>query len=278
MRKLLHSVGRAFAYSLILLTALFIIYPILFTFVTSIKSTKEYFLNPVGFAVNAPTLGNYINILSNFNFFPKLLNTAIVVFISMVLIFLFAVPSAYYLCNIQRAMVKRAAFIFCFLFMFIPEEVLILPEYNMMSALGLVNNYLSVIILFFTSSLPEVIFLFTIYFGLIPEEIRNAAHLDGVDELSYLTKIVVPISISPIIVVMITTAISLWNSFLIPMVLLYEEDCKLLLPSLSGLITKHSPDPTYQMAGVFLSLIPLIIVYIIHRKQIFESSIGGAIR
>ena len=278
MKRTRYNFFRIIVYLLFLLTAVFIVYPLLFAFVTSIKPTREYFLDPVGLNVASPTFVNYINIISNFRFFSKLLNTSLVVFISTALICLFAVPSAHYLSNRRGTLLKRTVLIFCFLFMFIPEEVLILPEYNMMSDLGIINNYLSVILIYFTSLLPEAIFLLSIYLGLIPQEIKNAAEIDGADELSYLVKIVIPISKSPIYVVMVTTVISLWNSFLVPMVMLYEEEYKLLLPSLSGLITKHSPDPTYQMAGVVLSLIPLIIVYFVFRRKIFESSIGGAIQ
>lgn len=278
MEKIRFYSSRIIVYALCILTGVFIVYPLIFTFITSIKPTKEYFLDPIGMIIVSPTFDNYKNIINNFDFFQKLTNTSLVVFASTLLVFMFAVPSAYYLNNHENAQFKRTTILFCFLFMFIPEEVFILPEYNMMSDFGLINNYFSVILIYFTSLLPEAIFLLSIYFGLIPEEIKNAAQIDGTDELSYLVKIVIPLSISPIIVVMMTTAIALWNSFLTPMVMLYEEKYKLLLPSLSGLITKHNSDPTYQMAGILLSLIPLVIVYLFFRKKIFESSIGGAIR
>lgn len=269
---------RIIQYMFIAITAIFIIYPLLFTLLTSLKTKEGYISNPYGLDITNLTLDNYIKILENFDFMSKLMNTFVVVGISIVLILLLAIPSAYCINALKRKSLQAVIIVSCFALMFIPEEVLILPEYNLMSKLGMINNYLSVIIIFVASSLPEAIFLLTIYFKAVPEEVIGAAKIDGADDLYCLLNVVIPISKAPIIVVGITTVISLWNTFLIPMMMLYEDDKKLLVPSLSGLITKHSTTPTYQMAGMFLAIIPLVVTYIIFKKHIFENSIGGAIK
>lgn len=269
---------RIIQYMFIAITAIFIIYPLLFTLLTSLKTKEGYISNPYGLDITNLTLDNYIKILENFDFMSKLMNTFVVVGISIVLILILAIPSAYCINALKRKSLQAVIIVSCFALMFIPEEVLILPEYNLMSKLGMINNYLSVIIIFVASSLPEAIFLLTIYFKAVPEEVIDATKIDGADDLCCLLNVVIPISKAPIIVVGITTVISLWNTFLIPMMMLYEDDKKLLVPSLSGLITKHSTTPTYQMAGMFLAIIPLVVTYIIFKKHIFENSIGGAIK
>ena len=205
-----------------------------------------------------------------------MLNTTFVVLISTIVSMIMAIPASYYLHKTKNSRFKMLIVLFCFLFMFIPEEIIILPEFDIMSKLGLINKYLSVILIFIAASLPEEIFILLIYFGLVPREIINSGEIDGANDFYCLFRIVVPIAKAPITVVTITTGISLWNSFLVPMLFLYDEKCKMLLPSLSGLITKHSTTPTYQMAGVFLSMLPLLITYLIFKKQIFQNSIGGA--
>ena len=269
---------RFFQYFVIVVSSMFVLYPLLFTFITSLKTKEEYIQNPYGICGQELTFSNYQKILSNFNFLEKFTNSAFVVLISIFFIMILSIPSAYYLKKIKNLGIRTIIILFCFALMFVPEEVIILPEYNMMSKLGLINNFLSVIIIFVSSSLPEVIFLLYIYMALVPKEIIDAARLDGVNEMSCLLYVIIPILKAPIIVVTITTIISLWNSFLVPMLMLYEEEVKLLVPSLSGLITKHSTTPTYQMAGMFLSMIPIVITYIIFKKHIFENSIGGAIK
>ena len=270
--------NKIIQYSFIIITVIFIIYPLFFTFITSLKTKDVYISDPFGIDIYKLTLNNYAKILMNFDFFAKFMNTLIVVVISILLILFLAIPSAYCINTIKRKFIQTILIFSCFALMFIPEEVLILPEYNLMSKLGLINNYLSVILIFVASSLPEVVFLLSIYFKAIPHEIIDSAKIDGADNFHCLFHIVTPMSKAPIIVVAITTVISLWNTFLIPMMMLYEESKKLLIPSLSGLITKHSTSPTYQMAGMFLAIIPLIIVYVIFKKRIFENSIGGAIK
>lgn len=262
----------------IMVSVLFIAYPLGFTLLTSLKSKEAYILDPLGIDFTRLTLQNYVNIIHNFDFARKLGNTVIVVFCSVLILFLIAIPAAYQIISIRNLKIQTILTVLCFAFMFIPEEVLILPEYNMMSALGLINNYLSVIVSFVSSSLPEVLFMLTVYLRLIPQEVLQAAQIDGADHFQCLTEIVIPLSKSPIIVVIISTTISLWNSFLVPMLMLSDERYKMLLPSLGGLVTKHSTTPTYQMAGVFLSMIPLIVVYCVFKEQIFQNSIGGAVR
>lgn len=271
-------IKRTFQYILIAITALFIVYPLLFTLLTSFKTKEGYLVNPFGIDFENITFANYFKILTNFDFISKLANTAFVVGTSVLIILILAIPSAYYMNTIKNKAIKTTLIVVFFALMFIPEEVLVLPEYNLMTKIGLINNYWSVIIIFVTSSLPEAIFLLSMYFEAIPSDILNAAKLDGADDFYCLTYFVIPIAKSPIIVVTVTTTISLWNAFLVPMLMLYEEEKKLLIPSLSGLITKHSSSPTYQMAGMILSMIPLVITYIVFKKQIFENNIGGSIK
>ena len=270
-------IGKIVKYIVIIISALFILYPLFFSIITSLKSKETYVESPLGVSFDSLSFDNFIKISNNFNFLQKMSNTALVVVTSLLIIFAFSIPSAFYLCNMKNRIVKHFLTIICFSFMFIPEEVLIIPECNLMSKLGLINNYFSVIIIFVAISLPECIYLLHMYFSLIPSTIVNAARLDGATELQCLKRLVIPVCKGPIIVVLFTTGIALWNSFLIPMLMLYDEDKKLLLPSLSGLITKHSTTPTYQMAGLLLSMIPLVFVYIVFRRHIYEISINGAI-
>lgn len=269
--------GKIIKFIVVFLSALFILYPLFFSVITALKSKEAYIESPLGVSLDSMSLDNFIKITNNFDFVHKMGNSAFVVITSLIIIFAFSIPAAFYLCNMKSRVAKHFLTIICFSFMFIPEEVLILPEYNLMSKLGLINNFLSVIIIFVAVSLPECIYLLYMYFSLVPNTIINAARSDGATELQCLKRLVVPICKGPILVVLFTTGIALWNSFLIPMLMLHDEDKKLLLPSLSGLITKHSTTPTYQMAGLLLSMVPLVLVYFIFRRHIYEISINGSI-
>ena len=261
----------------VVLSALFILYPLFFSVITALKSKEGYVENPLGVSFDSLSLDNFVKITKNFDFAHKMANSAFVVISSLIIIFALSIPVAFYLCNIRNKLLRHFFTIICFSFMFIPEEVLILPEYNLMSKLGLINNFLSVIIIFVALSLPECIYLLYMYFSLLPNTIINAARSDGATDLQCLNRLVIPICKGPIMVVLFTTGIALWNSFLIPMLMLHDEDKKLLLPSLSGLITKHSTTPTYQMAGLLLSMVPLVLVYFLFRRHIYEISVNGSI-
>lgn len=273
----MRKIKKLVQYFFVLSSAFFVIYPLFYSIITALKSKEAYIISPLGISLDSLNLDNFIKISKNFNFIQKLENTMFVVLVSLLLIYVLSVPAAYYLCSIKQKVLKSILTIFCFIFMFVPEEVLILPEYNMMSKFGLINSYWSVIIIFVAVSLPECIFLLNMYFNLVPTPIIHAAIADGATDLQCLKRIVVPVCKAPIIVVMFTTGISLWNSFLVPMLMLHDDDKKLLLPSLSGLITKHSTTPTYQMAGLLLSMIPLVIVYLMFRRHIYEGTIDGAV-
>lgn len=254
-----------------------ILYPFFYAIITSLKTKESFYQNPLGI-VSDMTFQNYLTIWGNFSIGRKMLNTALVVFSSTAIILFLAIPSAYFINQISNSIIRKIIFFALFVFIFIPEEVFIITEYDMMSSLGLVNNYLSVIIIYSASFLPETILFLCLYFLQIPKEFTEAAKLDGINDFRYLFHFVVPISRAAIFVLTITTVISLWNTFLIPMLLLYDENVKLIMPSLSGLITKHSNNPTYQMAGTLISILPLILIYLLFKNKIFDNTIRGALK
>ena len=255
-----------------------ILLPLFYSINTSLKDKATYVLNPIGIDFHNVTFDNYINILNNFNFGQKLLNTSIVVVSSIISVILLAIPCAYIICNLKSKILRNLVLIICFSLMFIPEEVTLLPRYNLFSSLGLINSFVSIVFIFIADYLPELIVLLCAYISLIPKEIIVAAKLDGASDLRCIYSIIIPIIKSPILVIAITSAISMWNSFLTPMIFLYNEEVKMLMPALSGLITKHNTNPTYQMAGLVLSMLPLLIVYFVFKKQIFKATIDGAIK
>lgn len=260
-----------------LIISAIILYPFFYAIITSLKTKESFYADPLGITSDM-TLQNYTTIWGNFSIGKKMLNTMLVVFSSTMVILFFAIPSAYFINSVYSSIVKKIVFFVLFIFIFIPEEVFIMIEYDMMSSMDLINNFLSVIIIYSASFLPETILFLCLYFQQIPKEFSEAAKLDGTDDFHYLINFVIPISKSAILVLSITTIISLWNTFLIPMLLLYDENVKLIMPSLSGLITKHSNNPTYQMSGTLISILPLIIIYFIFKRKLFNNTIKGALK
>ena len=262
---------------LFVVIALMIMYPFFYAVITSLKTKESFYQNPLGITSDM-TFQNYLTIWGNFSVGRKMVNTAIVVFTSTFIILFLSIPTAYFINKISSYPIKKIVFFLLFIFIFIPEEVFIMTEYDMMSSMGLVNNFLSVIIIYSASFLPETILFLCLYFQQIPKEFDEAAKLDGIDDFHYLIHFIIPIARSSILVLAITTIISLWNTFLVPMLLLYDESVKLIMPALSGLITKHSNNPTYQMAGTLISMLPLILIYFLFKNKIFDNTIKGALK
>lgn len=248
-----------------------LIYPFIYAVSSSLRTVEDYFSSPLSINLSSFTVENYKNMFLNFNVLNKIKNNIIIVTASVFLIVLLSIPSAYYISYCLNKKNAKYITIMLFTFMFIPEEVMIFEEYNLMAKLGLIDNFISAIIIFTVSMLPENIFLLTIFFKIIPNEVRENAILDGANNVDYLIHHVLPLSKSPIYVLIITDIFTLWNSFLVPMILLQQNDKKMLMPALSGLVTKHALNPTYQMAGVVISMLPMICLYLIFARKIFLS-------
>lgn len=142
--------------------------------------------------------------------------------------------------------------------------------------LGLLNTYSALIIPFLTSIF--YIYYLNGYLKGIPDTFYKAAKIDGASDLEYIWRILVPMSKPALVTVGILTFISSWNSFLWPLLVTNEKKYRLLNNGLSAFATESGSDVHLQMAAATLTVIPILIIYLIFRKEIIRGVAKNGIK
>ena len=214
------SFSRALIYFFLVVWALIVLFPFYWMVLTSLKSFASYNSEyiPRFFTAN-PTLGNYKSAFEAVPLGRYFLNTLIFTVATTGLMMLVIIPAAFAFARLQFKG-RNAVFALFLSLMMIPTELVIITNYVTIVNWNMRNTYLGLI-------LPSVTSVFYIYllkenFEAIPDELYNAAKVDGTSDLKYLLKVMVPISQPTIVTIMILKVIECWNSYVWPRLITRE--------------------------------------------------------
>lgn len=254
------------------------IYPLLFVFMNSLKDRTEYLKNPF----NLPNFkqlawGNYETMISQFQIFRLFGNTLFISLVTIIFLLALGIVASYAFAKL-KFIGKNVIYFLIISSMFVPVQVTIIPLYMLFSKLHLVDTHWAVILTYLGVFLSEAILLMTATFRGIPDEIIEAAELDGAGYFDILRYVIIPMGRPAIILCVIYYFIVTWNDLFTPMILLTNMDSRTVMVALASLISRYSGDPTFQFAGLFLAAIPAILVYAIFQKYIIKGIGEGSTR
>jgi ABC-type glycerol-3-phosphate transport system permease component len=259
----------------VLLTISFM-YPFAFMFINSFKTVPDYRTDP--FALPQKwAVENYVAMFTGFKILQLFRNTLIVSVSTVALLITVGTFASYGLAKLPfrgREAVRLAMLST----MIIPTQVIMIPLYVMFSRAHLINNFLSVILAQLGTGISAVTFLMTSNFRTIPNELFEASIMDGAGYFNRVWNIVLPLGRPVIMLVIIFYFISSWNKLLLPMIFLQKLELRMIMPALAGLMDKYKRYPTYQLAGLFLSAIPAVTVYVVCQKFIIKGMTLGSFR
>lgn len=263
------------SYGVITLVFLF---PVLWVLSLSLKTREEVFsvppnLFPSGFAIQ-----NYIHVLSNTGVVNYLGNSFQIVFLTVVFTLIIAVPAAYGLSRF-RFKFKKYTLILILVTQMISAVVISIPLYRFFAQLDLLNNYVTLILVYVSVVLPFSTWFMKNFLDTIPKELDEAAIVDGCNRWQLLTKILLPLSIPGVISVTILISVQSWSQFVIPFILLDNQE---MYPVSVGIINLQSHQETitthYLAAGSIISIIPVILLFVIMQKYIVAALMSGAVK
>jgi len=253
------------------------IYPLYFMVINSFKTRTEYYINPFSLPKEGLQINNYTTMISQFGLLNLFKNTFIISIGTVMLLLIIGTLSSYVFAKVPFKG-KMIVFFATLMTMFIPSQVTIIPLYVSFSKVRLVDTYFSVILAYLALFLPEAILLMTANFRSIPDELLEAAEMDGCSYLQKIRYVVIPMGRSAIFLVIIFYFIMSWNDLFTPMILLTKMEKRTVIVALAALMGRYSGSPTFQFAGLLLSAIPLLIVYFIFQRRIIQGMSLGAIK
>lgn len=240
--------------------------PFLWMILSSFKPESEVMqLTPTLFP-NEFTIENFQNLFLNMNFGLYLKNTIIVVLWSFVGLFLNAM-AGYAFAKFEFKG-RNKLFYLVLATMMIPGQVTMIPVYLILNQMQLTNTMAGIVLPGLVGAFG--IFLFRQFMTTIPDELLEAARLDGASELRVFWQIVLPMT-KPILAVQgILTFIAGWNSFLWPLIIANDESLYTLSVGLQLLKGQYGGNFALQMAGSTFMVVPIVIIFIIFQKHIID--------
>ena len=271
------SAGKAVIFVVQCFLGATFLYPLYYMMINSLKTRPGYYTNPFGLPPAPLQWVNFSAMVSQFKILLLFRNTFIICAGTLVLLIILGVTGSYAFAKL-RFRWTQPVYLVVISTLFIPAQVTMIPMYVLFAKANLVNSYLGVILAYTAQFIPEVVMLMTANFRAIPNEMLEAAEIDGCRYWQVLRNVVVPTGRTAVFLTIIFYFIVMWNDLFIPMILLQKMDMRTVTVALATLIARYTGDPPYQFAGLLLSAIPALLVYIVFQQYIVKGLTAGAIK
>lgn len=269
--------GRAAAYVLLLVAVVAALFPLFWTFSTSIKNRIASFAMPPRFFNFTPTLKNYRKLFATDSFWQVVWNTVFITVTSTIISVAVGTLAAYALARHRRFPGRRPFEATLVLVRALPGVVLIVPIYQLATRLGVYDNQWALILIYATINLPFAVWLMTGFIDQIPAEVEESARTDGASGLKLFVFVVFPLASPGIVATSIFVALLSWNEFLIP-VLLAGEASKTLPVYISGFISARTLDWGPMAAASALAIIPIAVFTALIQRRLVTGLSSGAVK
>ena len=272
-------VSRALVYLFLIIWAFIVLFPFYWMVLTSVKDTAAYNNEKIPeFITTAPTGENYVKAFTEVSLGRYFINTLIFTVVTTGLMMLVIVPAAFAFARLEFKG-KGLLFALFLSLMMIPNELVIITNYVTIVNWGFQKGDLTYLGLI----LPSVTSVFYIYllkenFEAIPDELYNAAKVDGTSDLKYLLKVMVPIAQPTIVTIAILKVIECWNSYVWPRLITKESKYFLVSNGIQAIRESGfgRQDIPAMMAAVVVISVPLIALFLAFRDKIMAGvSRGG---
>ena len=253
-----------------------ILYPLVLMFLTSLKTTREIFTNPFGLPKSF-NITSYVKLLTISHYLKYFKNSIIVSFVSLLVVMVTSSTASYILAKYD---IRGRNFLYLFFVagLIIPIRLGTISIMRMMIGMHINNNLLSVIILSTAVGIPFGVFILTDFIKMIPEELSNAARIDGCSEPGIFRIVILPLLRPALAAVAIVNFIPVWNDFWFPLVLLKDDAVRTVPLATALLFGQYSTNYGLVFAVLSMASIPVIIVYLVFSKQFIKGLSSGALK
>ncbi|MFD0482762.1 carbohydrate ABC transporter permease [Kineococcus sp. GCM10028916] len=248
----------------VLVLALVWVFPLYWMVVTALSSRADLVAGRVSLLPRGVDLGGFRRALTDFPVLQWLQNSFAIAVVAVVITIVVDVTAGYVLAK-HRFPGRSVVFFLILATLMIPIQTLLIPQFDLVNDLGWINSYWAVIVP--RSAEAFGVFLARQYFLSLPDELLEAAQLDGAGQFRTLWSIVLPLSRPLIAVLLVMTFMYRWNEFAWPLVALRDPDLYTLPVGLSFLQGQYTTDYPALMAGALVSILPVLVLFGVAQRQ-----------
>jgi raffinose/stachyose/melibiose transport system permease protein len=250
------------------------LFPIYFMLTSAFKTNTEFAGNQLGIPHHV-VLSTLRSALAGGDIYRWLGNSVLVTAAAVLISTVLATLCAYPISLLRWRPGRMLLNVFIAL-MVIPPIVLIIPLFSMVSDLGQLNTFRSVIAIYTGIMLPFSTFLLTSFFRTLPPSLIEAARIDGAGSWRVLRSVVVPLSLPALMTVVIVQALWVWNEVLIAVIFLQEDSLRTLMVGLTVFKSRYHIDIPIVMAGMVWATIPMLALYLAGQRFFIRGLTAGS--
>ncbi|MEH7121597.1 carbohydrate ABC transporter permease [Neobacillus vireti] len=257
-----------------LIVGIIFLFPIYFSVISAFKSNGEILGNVLSFPKGL-YLENFKSLWSTTNFPKAMVNTAILTVVSIILEVIIIPMAAY---AIARNENKWTNLIYTFFLcgMMIPFQVYMIPLFKQLRAFELYGHLSGPVIIYISGSIGFGVLLFTSFLKGIPQEIEEAAQIDGCSRVGIYWKIVFPLLGPCTASMVVLNGLGVWNDFLMPMLVLPADKPQTIMVEIYKQVGQFSSRWDLIFAGTLISIIPVLIIFLFLQKYFVKGIAAGA--
>ncbi|GLV54058.1 sugar ABC transporter permease [Dictyobacter sp. S3.2.2.5] len=262
---------------ILLVGGFFWVYPFLWMLGSSLKTTKDFFDRGLTIWPGTVVWDNYVRAWNDGNFGQYFINTILVSVLVVVFVILFTAMAGY---SLSRTTFPGKGLVLgvIALTLFLPHGYTIIPIFDLIARIGLLNTLGSVILIETAGGVVFSTFLFMGYFLSIDRDIEDAARVDGANFHQRFWRIMLPLSGPIIATVALMTFIGSWNNFFVPLVFtLGVPELRTLAVGMFAFVGENTVDWTSLAAGSVITLAPIILVFVLLQRY-FINGVAGAVK
>ncbi|MFD2330992.1 carbohydrate ABC transporter permease [Cohnella sp. GCM10020058] len=248
---------------LLVLSSVAALFPFLWMISASLRTDVDLFKNPMDWIPGSLYLDNYKQVWTSIPFGTYLFNTLKLSVIATVLQVIICSMAAYAFAKLKIPF-KNLIFMLFMTNLMMPWHSIMVPQFNIVRHLGLYDTHTGYVLVQLFSGFG--IFLLRQFFMSLPNELNEAARIDGLSEWGIYWRIVMPLSRAAVSTLTIFTFTYMWNDYLAPLIYIQQDSLKTLQLGLKAFQTEHTMDYGLLMAGTVIATIPMMIVFLIGER------------
>jgi multiple sugar transport system permease protein len=262
-----HPVRTAVMYVLITVIALGVLVPFVWMISSSLKNNNEVFTVPTQWIPREFQWHNYVDIWSRIPMTTYLRNS---LFLSLTITFLQVLTGSFaaYGFSKVRWRGRDALFIAYIATIAVPWQAYMVPQYVMLQKAGLVNTFWSLILLQAFGAFG--VFLLRQYYLTIPDELCEAARIDGLSEYGIYRRIILPLSKPALASLALLTFVATWNDYMGPFIYLTSNDLWTVQLGLKSFVGLFDGDYAMIMTGSVISVVPILVIFLLGQKYFIQ--------
>jgi multiple sugar transport system permease protein/raffinose/stachyose/melibiose transport system permease protein len=242
----------------------------------SVRTTPEISDNPYAWP-EVWHWDKYVEAWTSSNYATYFWNSTVVVSISVLILTIVGAMAAHCLAR-YRFRGNRLIYFIIFSTIIFPPQITIIALFQVLVEYGLFDSHVGLILVYVALQLPLTVFLLEGFFARLPQDLFDAARMDGYSDFEIFWRITLPVGLPALITTIILNTIHLWNEFLYAVVLITDDDKRTLPLGIQKFLGDRLEDIGMIATGMMIAVIPIIIIYALFSEKLIQGMTAGAVK